>query len=307
VVTRRVTNVGPAGTYSVDITPPLGVDLLVQPQSLSLNPGETAEYSIEFQRSGATLDAWTFGKLDWSDGTRVATSPVALRPVSLRAPDQLRLRGSSGSSDLPVAFGYTGSYISDVHGLRAPLVLDCLDANDEPTPCVVEEDATNAFSFRFDNGVSAHFVDIPPGQLYARFALFDEYTDGNDDLDLYLFFCPNNECNQIAESGSFTSAEEINIALPTAGLYAVMVHGFETDEVIGGTGAEYTLFAWSFGVNDNVGNLAIVTPGTVTDGDRLNLQMDWAQLEPATRYLGAISHNTPTGLFGLTILEVDSP
>ena len=72
-------------------------------------------------------------------------------------------------------------------------------------------------------------------------------------------------------------------------------------------GAAYTLFAWSFGVNDNVDNLTVVAPTAVTDGDRLDLPLDWFGLAPATRYLGAISHNTPTGLYGLTILEVDAP
>jgi len=306
VVTRRVTNVGPAATYALEITPPLGLDILVQPQSLSLNTGESAVYSMTFERSGALLDEWTFGRLAWSDGTRVAASPIALRPATLRAPEELMLGGSSGTGTLPVAFGFTGAYTPDVHGLRAPLVLSCLDGND-PVPCVVEDDPTNAFSFRFDNGVTAHFVDVPPEQLYARFALFDEFTDGNDDLDLYLFFCPNDQCTQIAESGSFTSEEEINLTLPTAGLYAVLVHGFETDAVAGGPGATYTLFGWSFGVNDDVGNLSIAGPANVTDGDRLDLPIDWSQLAPGTRYLGAISHNTPMGLYGLTILEVDSP
>ena len=307
VVSRRVTNVGPAATYSVEINPPLGVDILVQPQSLSLSTGESALFSMTFQRTGAALDTWTFGRLAWSDGTRVATSPIALRPTTLRAPDELSLRGSSGASVLPVAFGYTGTYAAEVHGLNAPLVLSCLDADDQPVPCVVEDDPTNQFSFRFDNGVNAHFVDVSPGQLYARFSLFDDFTDGNDDLDLYLFYCPNNQCTQIAESGSFTSEEEINVTLPAAGLYALLVHGFETDDVAGGPGAAYTLFGWSFGVNDQPGNLSITGPVNVTDGDRSDLPFDWSQLTPNTRFLGAISHTTPNGLYGLTILNVDSP
>lgn len=307
VVSRRVTNVGPAATYTLNITPPLGVDILVEPQSLSLSTGESAVFSMTFQRTGAALDDWSFGRLAWSDGTRVASSPIALRPTTLRAPDEIALRGSSGASAVPVAFGYTGTYVAEVHGLNAPLILSCRDSNDQPTPCVVDDDPTNQFSFRFDNGVNAHFVDVAPGQLYARFALFDELTDGNDDLDLYLFFCPNNQCTQIAESGSFTSAEEINISLPAAGLYAVLVHGFETDNVTGGPGATYTLFGWSLGTNDRPGNLSVTAPADVSDGDRADLPINWSQLAPGTRYLGGISHTTPNGLYGLTLLDVVSP
>ena len=85
------------------------------------------------------------------------------------------------------------------------------------------------------------------------------------------------------------------------------MHGFETDETVGGPGAFYTLFAWSFGTDDIVGNLQVTAPLNVADGDQQQLEVDWGPLTPSTRYLGAISHYTPTGLYGLTILEVDSP
>ena len=35
--------------------------------------------------------------------------------------------------------------------------------------------------------------------------------------------------------------------------------------------------------------------------------MDWSIFEPWLRYLSAISHQTPTGLYGLTIPRIDSP
>jgi len=304
---RRVTNVGSSSTYTATISPPFGIDVVVSPTTLSLNPGEIGEYSLTFQRQGADLDTWSFGRLSWSDGSRIVASPIAVRPVTLRAPLELRFSGPTGTEEIPVAFGYSGAYLADVHGLRAPLTDFCLDENNEPAPCFVQEDATNDFSFRFDNGVRSHLIDIPEDQLYARFSLFDEFTDGDDDLDLYLFYCPDNQCTQIAQSGTFTSAEEINLTLPAAGTYAALVHGFETDPVAGGPGALYTLFAWSFGATDIVGNLQVTSPVNVSDGDRLALDMDWGPLEPATRYLGAISHNTPTGLYGLTILTMDSP
>ncbi len=304
---RRVTNLGSTGTYTASVTAPLGIDVVVSPSTLSLNPGEIGDFSLTFRRQGAELDAWSFGRLDWSDGTHIVTSPIAVRPVTLRVPEELRFNGATGSAQIPVAFGYDGAYLADVHGLRAPLTDFCLDENNEPTPCFVDEDTTNSFSFRFDGGVNAHLIDIPADQLYARFSLFDEFTDGDDDLDLYLFYCPNNQCTQIAQSGSFTSAEEINLILPAEGTYAALIHGFETDEVVGGPGALYTLFAWSFGNIDIAGNLQVTSPLSVNDGDRLDLDLDWGVLDPATRYLGAISHNTPTGLYGLTILRMDSP
>lgn len=294
---RRVTNIGPRTTYSLALEAPLGIDVSVSPTTLALGTGETGEFTVSFQRNGAPLDQWSFGQLGWNDSTHTVGSPMALRPVTLRAPAELSLNGSQGQTTLPVAFGYSGSYQAVVHGLRAPLVL----------PGFVDDDPTRTFTFRTDNGVTAHLIDLPAGQLYARFSLFDELTDGADDLDLYVFYCPNNNCVEVGESGSFTSAEEVDLITPQAGLYAALVHGFATDQVAGGPGANYSLSVWSFGINDTVGNLAVSGPTTVSEGDRTELALTWGALAPTTRYLGAISHNTPAGIYALTLVGIRTP
>jgi hypothetical protein len=104
-----------------------------------------------------------------------------------------------------------------------------------------------------------------------------------------------------------TSDEEIDVARPQPGQYVVLVHGYETDDVAGGPGANYSLFTWSFGVNDTVGNLGVTAPVSVSSGDRLDLDVNWTALDRGMHYLGAISHNTPNGLYGLTIVNVVTP
>jgi hypothetical protein len=151
---------------------------------------------------------------------------------------------------------------------------------------------------------------VPADQQLLRVALFDEFTDGDDDLDLYLFFCPSgtpDNCTQVAQSGGFTSDEKIDVSFPMPGLYVAVIHGFETDPVAGGAGASYSLFTWSFGVNDDVGNLSVVTPAAAAAGLRTDLNISWSSLDPATRYLGAIAHETPAGVYELTIIDVETP
>ncbi|MBN1237608.1 MAG: S8 family serine peptidase, partial [Gammaproteobacteria bacterium] len=297
VVTRRVTNVGPAGTYQAEVAAPPGIDVIVTPSTLSLGTGESANFSVEFIGRGAGLDTWAFGELNWSDGERNVRSPIAVQPVTLRAPERVTLTGSGGSFPVPISFGYDGDYFTGIHGLRAAYIEQGF----------VDEDEANAFSFRFDDGVTVHMIDVPPDQLYARFALFDDSTDGADDLDLYLFHCPDNDCVQVAESGGFTSEEEINLILPEPGLYAVLVHGFETDPAGGGAGSNYELFAWSVGLGDFVGNMSVAAPSTVSDGDHYELDLAWSGLAPATHYLGALSHNTPSGIYSLSIVDIRTP
>jgi subtilisin family serine protease len=298
IVTRRVTNAGPPATYRARVEPPPGIAASVTPPSLTLATGESAEYSIAFERLDAELDYWQFGALTWSDGERDVTSPIAVRPVTLRAPVELALSGTSGSASMAVDFGYDGAYVARVHGLHAPGLRESGH---------VDDDVTNNFSFRFDSGVTAHYFTLRPDELFLRVALFDELTDGADDLDLYLFYCPTqNACTQVGQSGSFTSAEKIDLVRPPPGLYTVLVHGFETDEISGGAGASYELFAWSFGPDDDLGNLRIATPDAVSEGQRLDFAYDWGPLEAGTRYLGAVAHNTPFDRFYLSIITVDT-
>jgi len=146
---------------------------------------------------------------------------------------------------------------------------------------------------------------VPANEAYLRFSLFDTLTDGEDDLDLYVYFCPDNvNCTKIGESGEATSQEEFNVLLPAAGRYAVLVHGFETDQISGGPGSNYSLLGWSFGLIDDQGNMTVSGPAFVNAGTAENVTVTWTGLLPDTIYLGGVSHNTPQGLSAITVIRI---
>ena len=60
-------------------------------------------------------------------------------------------------------------------------------------------------------------------------------------------------------------------------------------------------------MNNAIGNLAVNGPTAVGNGDRADLQLQWSGLDPASRYLGAISHTTPNGLYDATVINVVTP
>jgi hypothetical protein len=302
-IRRRVTNVGPPATFAAEVSPPPNLDLIVEPATLVLGTGETSEFTVRFVDQGAERDAWIFGELAWLSPTHRVASPVAVQAVTLRAPPEVYSRGRQGTATMPVAFGYDGAYGATVHGLRPP----SLDADGQVPRGFVDDDPTKNFTFRTDSGVTAHPITVAANQLYLRIALFDEFTDGQDDLDIFLFYCQDDQCTQLAKSDGVTSDEEINVLQPEAGSYVVLVHGFATDPIAGGPGANYSLFTWSFGANDDLGNLDVVAPTTVANGDRVNFDLSWSALEPASHYLGAISHTTPGGLYGMTLVNVETP
>lgn len=150
-------------------------------------------------------------------------------------------------------------------------------------------------------------IDTIPDDAFIRFALFDELTDGNDDLDLYVYFCPLNielDCSRVGVSGSATSREQVDIFDPELGTYLVYVHGFETDPTIGGPGTTYQLLTWVFGFNDDPGNMTATGPAFVSPGTTGDITVNWNSLAPDNIYLGGISHNTPDGLVSLTLINI---
>jgi hypothetical protein len=243
-----------------------------------------------------TLDLWRFGSLTWTGSDHSVRSPLAVRPTSVSAPAEVGSFGGTGSLTFPVEYGYNGAYSPGVHGLKRAFVVSGF----------VEQDPNKSFTFRTNNGVTAHFLTVSPNQAYVRFILRDEFTDGDDDLDMYVYYSPDgNSFTRIGESGEFSSDEEFSLFSPAEGVYGIFVHGFETDSSdAGGPGSNYKLLAWEFGFNDDVGNMTATGPAFVNAGSTENIIVNWANLGTDSIYLGGISHNTPQGLVGFTIISV---
>lgn len=292
---RRLTALE-AGRYTVEVDAPVGTDVTVSPSVLNLAAGDTATYSVDIARRAALpLNEWRFGELRWRSDAHLVRSPMAARARALAAPAELALTGTDGEAVLVLRGGYDGGYQPGAHGLRQPLLVEGQ----------VAQDPDQSFSFRDGQGVTQHLIDIPEGQAYARFALRDELTDGNDDLDLYLFYCPGELCTPVGRSTEPGSNEQVSLLLPAPGRYAALVHGFATDPTES-PGARYLLLAWSFGLDDDVGNLTVLGPGTVATGVDHDVELRWRGLAPDSLYLGGVSHNTPEGLQALTVLEIDT-
>ncbi|HUC32536.1 MAG TPA: S8 family peptidase, partial [Ilumatobacteraceae bacterium] len=255
-VTRKVTNVGAAGTYEVSWEAPPGVSVDVDPLSLTLATGESAEYTVTFTtQDDATFDEWTFGSLTWSDGTHDVRSPIAITPVALSAPHEVSGTGTSGELSYDVTFGYTGDFFANANGLQEAVVT---------TDTVVDDPASDInVALETQVGVNAHTITVAAGTLHLRIATFDENVDGaTDDLDLYLFppgVDPFDGGEFTELSGGATAAEQIDVENPAAGDWTLIVHGWETD----GPEAIYDLFVWQVDPG-NDGNIDVTAPASGT-------------------------------------------
>ncbi len=303
-IVRTVHDVGGGGTYEVSVDTPPGVDVIVSPTSLTLAPGTEASYAVTFtSTSSAVFDDWAFGSLTWENDGHAVRSPIAVQPVALAAPSEISGSGTEGTTSFDVTFGYTGAYAASVHGLVAA---DTQDGTvvDDPADDINVALATGV-------GITLHFVDVPVGTEYARFSLFDEYTDGEDDLDLYVFGPDSAGFPFVGGSGSPTSAEQVDLESPDPGVYIVVVHGWQTD----GPDAAYTLFGWNL-PEGPISNMAVTAPGAAVLGATESVGVAWPNTTPLTtgmKYLGSITHHDVAapggysdGLIGQTIVRIDT-
>ena len=160
---------------------------------------------------------------------------------------------------------------------------------DDPTDSTCSLSSPNA---------QKHSVVVPAGTTYARFSLFDAFTDGEDDIDLCVF----RGATQVGGSGSGTSAEEVNLVNPAADTYTVVVQGWGTD----GPDAQYTLFRWLLG-STAAGNMTVTAPAVATTGGTANVSLTFSGLAAATKYLGSVAYSGIAGLPNPTIVRVDTP
>ncbi|TDJ44828.1 MAG: hypothetical protein E2O52_07555, partial [Gammaproteobacteria bacterium] len=297
-IRRRVTNIGNAAQYNVLINAPPGIDIEVTPSVLSLGPDETGTYDVRLSRSGAELFEWQFGSLSWVDTTHTVRSPIAVRPVPFLAPFEAIGSGRSGALNFDVQFGYTGTYETVLEGLAAPFRLAGITVLDDPL---------NGYTFEFDAANlppsvwrSLNPLIVAEDDTFLRVALFNDHTDGDDDLDLYVYYCPGLVfCSLVGLSGETDSDEQVDVLFPLPGEYLIDVHGFETD----GPAATFDLFIWTLGPGDQLGALNVTTPTEAVSGATGNVSVTWENLERET-HLGAITHRNGEETLEVTILEI---
>ena len=294
-MTRRVRNVGAtAATYTATVSAPAGFTVTVSPSSLALQPGETKSFQVTVLRTTGPLNTYRSGALTWSDGTHIARSPIVVRPVAIAAPAQVAGTGTSGATSFDIRTGYNGTLSYAKRGL-VPAATASGTVTDDPTD---DFDTTNPDA---NQGITTTDVTVPAGSSYARFSLFDEFTDGEDDLDLYVYRVnADSSKTLVGLSGGGTSAEEVNLSNPAAATYKVYVHGWQTD----GPDADYTLFSWVLGTAD-AGNMTVSGPAAATIGGTATVNLNWSGLAAGTRYLGQIAYQEGTTTHGTTVVRID--
>ena len=300
-VTRTVTSVAmenAATTYTVSVQPPAGYSVTVNPSTLTLRRGESADYQVTIVNNSGPLDQWRFGELTWTSsrargpgGTAYAVrSPIAVKAATFDAPRLVLGEGESGTASFKVHFGYSGEYDATAHGL-VPATL---------TPGTVVQDPNQSFSPT--DGFSTQHQFTLTGADVFRVALPPGSAPAGVDLDLYVF----NPSGQLAgSSGAADTNEMVTIQRPADGLWRVFVHGW----LVPGGSTNYTLSSWVVpGSPPDAGNLVITSePADAVFPSEGTINLSWSGATAGQWHLGAVRHNGPANAFlGLTLVEVDN-
>ncbi len=308
-VYRKVTNVGTAAAdYVAKVKAPPGYYVAVTPSEFRIGAGKSRNVRIAVTNKGtAPQGEWAFGSVTFEGlkGQRVFM-PLAVRATLLAAPEGFISTGTEGSESFDVQFGYAGAYTAAAHGLLEPDLIGVIPVADDPD---------NSFDLTFgEDEVVVGPFPTEPGVAYQQWAMYDEYTDGSHDMDLYLFYCPsdvNLPCTIDDQSFSATSTERVGAAPPMDDgtgddAYFVIIHGYETANQ---EEANLVLFSWALpGAAEDLGNMTLTAPASASVGATGTVEATWAGLSagPASKQVGAISHTGPSGLIDVTTVEIEN-
>ena len=214
------------GRYTATARKPEGYRVKIRPQTLVLDPGQSATFEVTITNESAPAGEWRFGRLVWRDaaGKYEVASKIAVRAKAVIAPEELSETGAEGSTSFDVTFGYNGAYAAGAHGLELPLLW----------ADTVADDPNNSYVFNGPGTSIAYLWETTPGALTAKWALYDAYVDGDHDFDMYVYYCPDFLCTLVGASAGFTSEESVRVNNPINDPaiddpYLVFLHAYETE------------------------------------------------------------------------------
>ncbi len=282
-VTRTITATE-AGTFSATGSVP-GVDVAVDPATVTLAAGESATVEITLSRTDAAMSTWATGFLTWTGGTNDVRSPVAVYPVPVDAPTDVSGEGITGSTDVTVTPSVTGELDLNLSGLAPAQLL--VNPDFEPVPGH-SGDQDSFYDEGADGFNTYEIVDVPKGTEYARFAV-DTEQDATTDLDMVVYRVVSPTDLRYYENWTSATAsadESVALVTPTAGTYLVMVNRYTFSQPF-----TYDLTAGVVG-SGVIGGGFTATPNPLptTQGEPATYTLSWSGLDAETSYYGVVQY-----------------
>ncbi|MFD1214500.1 S8 family serine peptidase [Arthrobacter sp. GCM10027362] len=280
VTVKRTVTALEGGRYTVSAKVP-GIGVKVEPSVLRLGKGDKATYTVTFRNAGAAFGKFAMGELTWSGAGNTVTSPVAVRPMLVRAPESVSVESAAGKGE---------AAIEVESGTNDPVDLSV--AGMAKADALTGERTADPGNITTASALVAQLV-VPEGTALARMAI-DSASEGAD-WDLYVM-TPSGQQLQSVNAGS---KEQLLIPAPAAGTYQVVAHLYGTEEAAGRAGA--TLHAVA--VDGDAGNLQVdPDPLELANGETGEVHARWSGLESGS-WTGVVQFGDSAG----TALTVNIP
>ncbi|MFT4264185.1 MAG: S8 family serine peptidase [Nocardioides sp.] len=284
-VQRTVTNVSDKTIkVSADTKEaPTGYSVSVSPSKLTVAPGATASFTVTIANKGAApAGEWRFGNLTWKGSGYTVNSAIAVKGAKIGAPSSVTGSGESGTADVPVKFGYDGTYTPVPSGLVAST----------PLTGSVKQDPDQTFGTSDD--ASGGVTEVPVTIGDTSYWRIEYAAAGDDDLDLYLLDASG---DVVASSTNGGTDELIELIDPAAGDYTLAVHGWQ----VSGT-HEFSIDDWV--VPAGTGSLTVASaPTTATVGGTGTVSLAWSGAPAGTSY-GILDHSDGSSQLATTVVKV---
>lgn len=268
-----------AGRWQAEVSVP-GFEAEHRRSLVITKPGMQQRMNITFTRTTAALGQFATGFLTLTGPTTVRL-PIALRPVSLKAPAEVRGQGAQGSVQVPITAGFTGNLVVRPTGLAAA-------ATEQGTLA-----AGDAHSFT---------LPVAAGTKLARFDL--DAVNDQADLDLYVYRmnAAGTALEALVGSSATGSADEsVDLRNPRAASYFIVVEGYSAAP--GESTVEYRLDGFRVDGSATEGNLAASpNPVPVVGGVPTSYEAVWSGIDVGTRYLGYLEYE---GALAATFIYVN--
>ncbi|GIH20650.1 hypothetical protein Raf01_88220 [Rugosimonospora africana] len=251
-LTRKLTNVGTAReTYRASVTGLPGMQVTVNPSSVTVFPGRTATVTITLSRGSAPWDRYVTGSITWRSTAHSVRIPVAARPWGV-TPEPYGDDGIQFGRRQDGAFGmlqpgFTGPLTGRSTGYT-PMVWQS-----SSMPAGVNDGVFDPHA----SGVTAQNFTVPDDT--AGFVVETATDDPNTNLDLYIYRGDTLVSRSIA---SWSSAEQVLLFMPEPGQYTAYVFAQKS----GGPVVDYRLGHAIVGNHGNYAPATLSLPSPVQRG-----------------------------------------
>ncbi len=268
------------GTWKVKVKVP-GFEATHPATVTSKRKGDIEDLTIDFTRTDAPLGEFAQGVVKLSGPTKMRL-PVALRPVSVKAPLSVEGTGTDGSTTVEITPSSSGELAIGTAGLAQGISADGSVAE--------------------GRSVLSDCVEIPEGVDLARFDL--DVADDSSDLDLFVYAADSCDPATIyayaGQSATGSADERVDILAPEAGAYFFEVDGYAAGSE--GSPMAYDFDTFLVGAGPDLGDLTVDPNPVPTQAQQpTTFDVSWTGLEADAEYLGLLTYE---GALAPTVLSV---